>query len=376
MSKYAELITVKKGLYGRNQINRNTSPDHVSGILKNMTENCEMLKEIADALDTDGGLNKFLQTCQEDVVKSYLAQDLLNLYKGAYFETGIGYEKMVQNLKNILKVPTEEQVTRQARSEFSQITRRTDIEETFSDFLARLNSEVQKFCTQSPYNITLVDEQFKNSLRDIDRTFLLMLTHDKTGADKIKYEAKMLDAKNMHKRHPQEVHAINAVSQAEASVAALADSVTEFIKSESEARRKESELREERDQKRWAEMENRIEALTRANFFSQSQFSNQPQMMRQAQLNHMAPPTQTLAQPFYVPNNAPHNVNNIQNTPKITNNPPKRKPVKTPCYECGSRFHLTKDCKGDCKLSCWLCGVVGHTALAKKFHGPDAPKNE
>ena len=373
MSKYAEIIHVKKGLYGTNQKSRNAGPDHVSAILSKIEGDCKMLGEIATSLDSDGGLDSFLQNCQEDVVRSYLGPDLLQLYRGVYFDRGLGFEKMLENVKNILKVPSAEQLTKQARSEFSQLTRRTDIDESFTQFLARLNSEVKKFCTQTAYGTTLVEEQFKNSLRDLDRTFLLMLTTDKTGTDKLNYEAKMLDEKGMHKRHVSqaEVHAVNAVSQAEASVAALADTVTEFIRNESEMRRREAKLREERDQKRWAEMDSKIEALSRAHLYSQP-IMNHAQHMHHAQIAPQVYPVQHTQMP-----QTPVFTEKVHNIQKQINpqNPIKRKPVKIPCYDCGSRFHLTEECKGDCKLTCWLCGVKGHTALAKKFHGPDAQKN-
>ena len=373
MSNYAELIQVKKGLYGAGQINRNASPDHVCALLSSITEDCKMLGDVAKSLDEAGGLDKFLQNCQEDVVRSYLGSDLLQLYKGVYFSKGLGYEKMLENLTSILKVPSTEQLTKQARVEFNQVTRRTDIDESFTEFLARLNSEVAKFCNQTPYSTTLVEEQFKGSLRDIDKTFLLMLTHDKTGAQKLAHEAKMLDSKNLHKRHVQEVTAINAVSQAEASVAALADSVTEFIRNESDLRRREAEAREQRDQKRWAEMESKIETLARANFYSQPHVMNHAQMVPQAQIPqqaYMIQSKQMTQNPFQT-----QNVHNIAKTTDPTRSTFRRRPVKEFCFECGSRWHETKDCKGDFKGTCWLCGVKGHTALAKKFHGPNAEKN-
>ena len=97
MSKFAELIHVKKGLCGSAQLNRNTSPDQITAVLSLIEDNCNMLKEISDALGTDGSLDNFLKNCQEDVVRSFLGADLLQLYKGVYFERGLGFQEMLKN---------------------------------------------------------------------------------------------------------------------------------------------------------------------------------------------------------------------------------------------------------------------------------------
>ena len=333
MSKFAELIHVKKGLCGSAQLNRNTSPDQITAILSLIEDNCNMLKEISDALDTDGNLDSFLKNCQEEVVRSFLGADLLQLYKGVYFERGLGFQEMLKNLKNILKVPSQEQISAQARADFNQLTRRTDIDESFTQFLGRLKNEVAKFWTQEAYATVLVEERFKNSLRDIDKTFLLMLTHDKTGAQKLPYEAKMLDEKGLHKRNVNQVNQINAASQAEASVAALADSVTEFIRNEAELRRKEAENREKRDEKRWAEIEARIDS--RLAHTSTAPFLPQPNMLQQPQF---LPQAQMTPHPFY--SQQVHNIEKVQ--PQQTRNP-RPKPLKTACLECGSGFLFTEN---------------------------------
>ena len=363
MSGFAEIIAIKKGLLGSGQINRNTAPSLVAEILGTIKQNCDLLTKVKTTLDTqkDGNLDCFVNSSQEDIFRSFLSSDLLQLYDGVYFKNGLGYDVMGSNLKSIIKLPTDDQKAKKARANFGSLVRRTDIDETFTSFLKRLKAEVAIFCKQEEYAQVLVEEHFRNSLREMDRDFLLMLsaTHNNTGVDKLKHEAKILDEKGLHKKVSREVKALTAISQAESSVAALTESVIDFLKEETQAR-KLRETREEQMRKEWADFQRTTQA-----------------QIAQALRMNIVPPAPTQAPGQYTPPTHNSQINNIlkQNPGQKRLGFSNRIPQKEPCWECGNRFHLTKDCPKNCKAKCFLCGKIGHLSSARKFHGVDQ-KNE
>ena len=140
MSKYAELLQVKRGLLGNHEISRSCSPAKLTELMPEIKGNCDLLKEIGDSLQTATELDAFVANCQEEIVRSFLAADLRNLYNGDYFKKGLTHTKMLENLKLVIGVQTEEQMKKAARSKFEGLTRRTDIQESFLQYLGRLEA--------------------------------------------------------------------------------------------------------------------------------------------------------------------------------------------------------------------------------------------
>ena len=180
-------------------------------------------------------------------------------------------------------------------------------------------------------------------------------TITKTGREKLVLEAKLLDDKGLHTKNVKEVNALEMMSRAEGSVQALAASVEEFIRAQTQA----TARREESDNRRWAELERKLETrLTRENDF------------RAPSSNNFSAPN---SNNFSARQAQVHQIPKINDTKQNRPNRTWRKRLEKPCFNCGDMYHLTEDCKGDCKVKCFLCGEVGHYSSALKFHGP---KNE
>ena len=130
------------------------------GTIKN---NCDLLTKVKITLDTqkDGNLDSFVTSSQEDIFRSFLSSDLLQLYDGVYFKNGLGYDVMESNLKSIIKLPTDDQKAKKARANFGSLVRRTDIDETFTSFLTRLNARDAKSFSWEDIQVPLIEEFLK-----------------------------------------------------------------------------------------------------------------------------------------------------------------------------------------------------------------------
>ena len=124
MSKYTEILAVKKGLLCKgDKISRQIGPTRLIEILTIVKANCVLLGEIADSVKGDADMGTFVSSCQEEIVRSFLGADLLNMYDGHYFKIGTGHEKMMDNVKLIIGVPSAKETERETRTNFQKMAR-------------------------------------------------------------------------------------------------------------------------------------------------------------------------------------------------------------------------------------------------------------
>ena len=370
MSEITTILAAKSALLGRGNIGRNCSPEKYVIFKGELDRNIDQIAAIGTGLlkgenpecAMDTLIKAQVKGAQEEIFRSFITRDLLEESNSEYFEYGLGHETMITNLEKIIKMPTAEELETKAIEDFDQMTRRVHLNESFEDFFKRLNTQVAKFCTAKEYADKLVTKQFKKSLREMDRNFLLVVgaTSEKTGVEKVKEEAKQLDSKEMHKMSDKSLHSIATNDRLESAMAELANTVNSVVlMSERRNERFTAELSEIRESQtrsdnemdaRLREIERNISALSRPHVESRVQ----------RPIVRDAPKTES-----ELPRG---DSNNVQQNVSFR----RQNKQKTPCYNCGLLWHKTEDCKGDCKIKCFLCGMVGHTSSARKFHGPEA----
>ena len=70
MSKYTEILAVKKGLLCKgDKISRQTGPVRLAEILQIVSGNCTLLGDIADSVKGETDMGTFVGSCQEEIVR-------------------------------------------------------------------------------------------------------------------------------------------------------------------------------------------------------------------------------------------------------------------------------------------------------------------
>ena len=385
------LLATKSLLFGTPQIG--LGHDRVAYLkIKAVIEgNVAEIGDIGDAFKKGDGTNdpmdaiigSQVEKAQEQIIRSFLKKDLLDKYNGDYFCTGLGPAVMLSNLDNIVGTLSTREAEQQAENDFVGMTRRVDMNESFSDFLGRLQEQAKKFISDGTYRNGRVEAQFQKSIREMDQNFLLCAgaTCTKIGVEKVKWEAALLDKKSLHKRSEQSVRSVQEGDPVTKSVMALTRTVDAFI---SRSEQKTDELavqigqmgmdhsrawqaqahENERMGRRLADMEQRLMSFASSPMVPQQPTVHQLQMPKaMAQGQSKWPDTRgAFSGNMGVDKGA---------TGAARTKGGRRQ--KEPCFECGLMWHATADCPGPCKAFCYLCGQQGHTSSSRRYHGGSGP---
>ena len=329
-----QLTKTRDGLvFTKPIISRATKPGQLAKLIQNVEKPLNRFKLVADCLitktedDGEGETNQkvldLMVELEREIFLSGISKDLVSLYDGEYFNVDVSMEQMKLNLKQVIGSPDAKDEEKRHLEEFNSMHRRTEIDETFTSFLNRLNTKVAELTADS-YGQKLVEIQFERNLREMDQSALDFHTLDQTGPALLTKQAEMLDKMKMNRKKAVKVNSVLEETN-------LLESKLDELK---------NELRQESDKR----YEMLLEDIG-------------------AKLNQLnASKTETDPQP-------------ASTKSKAKKTKPKKKKFNKDnyCFVCGLRGHNDPDCKGRPDMICILCDQPGHVASSRKFHGQ--PKN-
>lgn len=327
---YVQLAKVRDGLlFSKPIITQTTKSSILKKKLDLVQKQTNRFKLMADSLvvksesGSDNQVGDMVDEFEKEIFMSALSSELLSSYDDEFFNTELEIEDMKTNLKAIIGEPDDQEIEQQKLDFFYSMARRTELKETFSSFIKRLQTAALEI-TKSDYSEKLVESQFDKCLRPMDKDALdFRADADKQGMDKIRHFAEILDKMKMHSKSEVKTHHLD---------------ITESIEAKFEA------------------MEQRL--LDKSN----SRFDEVLVKINQIQLK---------------PNSSAHDTTKIQSDigkdskQKSTKwKRPFKKPKPTDyCMMCGLRRCKDPNCKGNDDLTCILCNKTGHIASSRHFHG-------
>ena len=324
-------------------ISRSTKPENLVKLLEKaekpvnrfqLVSNCLVTKSANDSLSEDQKkanvkLTELVAELEREIFLSAIDNNLMMLFEGEYFNVDVTIEQMKSNLKEIIGVPDSKDEEKRQLEDFNSMSRRTEIDETFSSYLNRLKTKAA-LLTKDSYADKLVEFQFGKMLREMDQSALDFHTLDQSGIALLDKQAELLDKMKMFRKKEVKVNSLQD------DVTILDSKLTEF----------RNELRQESKQ----QYEQLLEDIG-------------------AKLNQL---NVQKSEPKSEKRDPPANANQKANTNKKA--PKKKKFNKDDyCWVCGLRGHNNMDCKGRPDMVCILCDQPGHVASSRKFHGQ--PKN-
>ena len=327
---YVQLAKLRDGLlFTKPIIIRATKPailkkklDLVDKQINRFTLMANTLVVKAEATD-DGQVSGMVNEFEREIFMSALSPDLLGSYDDTFFNLEIAVDDMITNLKSIIGEPDDQEIEQQKLEDFHSMARRTEIKESFSNFIKRLEVAASEI-TKTEYSKKLVESQFDKCLRPMDKDALdFRADADKVGMDRTNHFAEVLDKMKMHTKAEVRTHHLE---------------ITESIEARFEA------------------MEQRLSER------SNSRFDEVLAKINQIQLKP-SPAAPTSA------NEQPESKNGAQ--PKSTKKKKTFKPPKPTdyCIMCGLRKCKDPNCNGNDDLTCILCNKTGHIATSRHFHG-------
>jgi len=283
------------------------------------TPNVEAVTEL-EALKTD---------FEREIFLSAIHPDLRAIYDGEYFGLEITIADMAKNLTSVIGAVDSRKMNQSKIANFEALSRRTDIQERFAAFLARIETEAAKI-TSSDFAENLIVMQFEKSLRPSDWDALeFRADMDKTGKDRVAHFAQTLDKMKIYEKTKAATHQIapqvdiqKQLDDFQAAIMAKVDS----------------------SQARYEKMETDLVK------------------MFEAKLNKL-----TFSSPS---GQAAKDVAAKGSKPSRPRNEMKF------CYTCGSRKCKKGDsCEGRPDIKCFTCDEYGHFATSRKYHGKKESKN-
>ena len=295
-------------------------------------------------------LEPLVKQCEADIFLSYVKPDIPAVL-GKKFSSG----KTVSDLKQLLikligQVDPTEKMNR-LKSQFGNLARRANINESFGDFIDRLIEKAEEI-TESEYSKTLAADQWTSDLRPMDKELLDLFPTEWNKADlslidRIKAQAATLDTRKMFKKietssHKLEIDAIRF--ELGAKVDFLAKKLEESAIRESEYRKQDLEYRERQD------------VYTK-------------QLLSQIRANSV--------QVHTVEKSTPKPEDKVEKSDNQSERRIKKQDPNLPwlqasnyCFFCGGKRCKKGDkCDGNPGLYCMFCQKHGHAVTSAHFHG-------
>ena len=326
---YVQLAKVRDGLlFSKPTITRATKPAILNKKLDLVDKQVNRFNLMASSLvvksesQADDQVSDMINEFEREIFMSSLSSDLLSSYDDEFFNVELTIDDMKTNLKAIIGEPDEAELENQKLEDFHSMTRRTELKETFTSFVKRLETAAVEI-TDTEYSKKLVENQFDKSLRSMDRDALdFRADADKKGMIKINHFAQILDKMKMYAKVEVKTHHLE-----------IAESIEEKFEA----------------------MEQRLSER------SNSRFDEILAKINQIQLTPNIPsPNQT----------SKKSETKEDPKPKTTKKKTFKQPKATDyCLMCGLRKCKDPNCKGNDDLTCILCNKTGHIATSRHFHG-------
>ena len=326
---YVQLAKVRDGLlFSKPVITRATKSSILNKKLDLVEKQVNRFKLMASSLvlksdsESDTQVGGMVDEFEKEIFMSSLSPDLLSSYDDEFFNTELEIEDMKTNLKAIIGEPDEQELEQQKLEEFHSMARRTELKETFTSFVKRLETAAAGITT-TEYSKKLVENQFDKCLRPMDRDALdFRADADQKGMKRINHFAQILDKMKMYAKAEVKTHHLE-----------IAESIEEKFEA----------------------MEQRLSER------SNSRFDEILAKINQIQIT----PSTPLPKPTSKKSEAKEDPK-----PKSTKKKTFKQPKPTDyCLMCGLRRCKDPNCKGNDDLICILCNKAGHIATSRHFHG-------
>ena len=327
---YVQLAKVRDGLlFSKPLITRLTKSSILNKKLELVTKQINRFNLMAGTLvvkaeaSGDENVDNMVTEFESEIFMSALSPDLLSSYDDEFFNSNLGIDEMTTNLKSIIGEPNEQELERQRLEDFHNMGRRTEINETFANFIKRLQAAAAEI-TKTDYAEKLVENRFDQSLRPMDKDALdFRADADKKGIARINHFAQVLDKMKMFAKSEVKTHHLE---------------ISESIEAKFEA------------------MEKRLSERSNSRFDEVLAKINQIQIS-----SNSAAPNPANNQPV-VENGSKSKFTKK----KKTFQPPKPTDY---CAMCGLRKCKDPNCTGNDELTCILCNKTGHIATSRHHHG-------
>ena len=326
---YVQLAKVRDGLlFSKPVITRATKPSMLNKKLELVDKQINRFNLMASSLvvksesQADDQVSDMITEFEREIFMSSLSSDLLSSYDDEFFNTELPIDDMKTNLKAIIGEPDEEEFENQKLEDFHSMTRRTELKETFTSFVKRLQTAAVEI-TNTEYSKKLVENQFDKSLRSMDKDALdFRADADKKGMVRINHFAEILDKMKMYAKAEVKTHHLEIAESFEEKFEAMEQRLSE------------------RSNSRFDEI---LAKINQIQFAPNTASPNQTSKKSEAKEDPK---------------------------PKFTKKKTFKQPKPTDyCLMCGLRKCKDPNCKGNDDLTCILCNKTGHIATSRHFHG-------
>ena len=200
-----------------------TTPTELVDILEECDERLNKFRMLSACLrasktkpepSAEDPLQPIHDQCESDILISFVHQEIPLLLGKKSFGNGKSTDELTQALKSLIGEIDPEERKRQLKLEFAQIGRRCATNETFTDFISRLEIKAAEI-TQTKYKSELVADQFARDLRPMDINLLELfpdIWESEEGIDRVKKQAAMLDQRKMHRKKEAVSHKLEIES--------------------------------------------------------------------------------------------------------------------------------------------------------------------
>ena len=278
-----------------------------------------------------GELQALKTDFEREIFLSAIHPELRAIYDGDYFGMEIDIAVMEKNLTTVIGAVDNRTLNQSKLANFEALQRRTDIQEHFQAYLARIEKEAA-LITTTEFAENLIVMQFEKSLRPSDWDALQFRADmDKTGKERVQHFAQTLDKMKIYEKTRAATH----------QIAPQVDMQKQFDDFQAAILAKV-----ESGQARFEKLETDLVKMFEAKLNMLTSAPSSAQTAKEA---------------------APK-------APKPKQPKPKSE-VKF-CFVCGGKTCKKGDeCEGRPDIKCFLCDEFGHFAMSRKFHGKKQPKN-
>ena len=346
-------------------ISLKTTPVELEAILEDFDDRLKKFQQLTTCLlstkpENDGGSNPMkpiIDQSESDILLSFVHPEITVLLGKKNFNNGKSTDELTQSLQNLIGTVDPEEKKQKLKIEFAQIGRRTATNETFTEFIDRLESKASEITTTN-YKSELAADQFARDLRPMDLDILQLFPddwEDENGIKRAKAQAKILDQRKMHRKKEAANHKLEIES-----ISSKIDEMTQQHKEEisklTNAFQKQLELQSKQLEASQSKNEQLIQKL----------LSKVDQKMA-TQVNQI----QSKSENNGHSNAQPGAKNDAKpKQPKNKNKAPFWLNKNLFCDYCGSKNCKNgTDCKGNDSLWCMFCESSGHCHTSRRFHG-------
>ena len=342
-----------------------TSPTELSTVLEEIDDKLKKFQMLSTCLtatapkaeNSDGDpLKPIIDQCESDIFLSFVHPEIPLLLGKKCFGNGQSTDDLTTALKSLIGEIDPEERKRQLKLEFTQIGRRTATNESFTDFITRLEAKAAEI-TQTNYKSELVADQFSRDLRPMDTDLLELFPEDwesKEGIDRVKAQAAILDQRKMHRKKEATNHKLEI------------DSISTKIDELNQQHKLEISKLTETFQKQLEIQSKQLEASQIRNEEMMTKLLSSMDKSISAQVKQLKSKSEK-----DVGNGKSSSSSSGQSEkPKKTSKVPFWLNKKNFCDFCGSKNCKNgADCNGNDNLWCMFCEKNGHCHTSRRFHG-------